>query len=496
MDKENTKESPRPTLIVCPVSVASNWTEQIESHVKSGCLKTVLYAGPDRTVEGIEHNDVVIVSYSTLAYDFGKYFEMTTSKTTIESRKKKAKKAKTIFDIPFHRIVLDEAHIVRNMATRNFKAVREINAKHVACLTGTPITNRPSDISSLFTLLGIEPLHKPDVFRRTITQPIMGGDLEGLDRLRTMMAYIALRRTKALANITLPEKTIQISAIEFPAGKHKEIHDALFNSARGVFAAALRNGSDDTLKNYSSVFEILLRVRQACCSGALVPEERWQRAMSVLKELDKRGSANPLTNEEAWTLLEKLKGIFEEEEAFECAVCFDQLDAADAVILRTCRHIFCESCTKHIAAGTSSKCPLCRVEFMSTDMIKKDAAYKAVAHQSKSVDVEIGESNELGVSPKISALLESIGKDMLPEEKGVIFSQFTKFLDEIEKVFLARGMHYTRIDGSNSVQKRIESMRDFSAEGGPRFILCSLKSCGVGLNLTRGNHVYMMDVSY
>jgi SNF2 family DNA or RNA helicase len=60
------------------------------------------------------------------------------------------------------------------------------------------------------------------------------------------------------------------------------------------------------------------------------------------------------------------------------------------------------------------------------------------------------------------------------------------------------GHTYTRIDGSMSADERIDAMEKFDTEGcdsmqTPRFILCSLHACGTGINLTRGNVVFMMD---
>mmetsp|Transcript_11378 Transcript_11378/g.28798 ORF Transcript_11378/g.28798 Transcript_11378/m.28798 type:complete len:193 (-) Transcript_11378:144-722(-) len=189
-------------------------------------------------------------------------------------------------------MILDEAHIVRNQKTRKFKGAVQIQATHKICVSGTPIQNKPSDIASLFRLLRVEPLHDKDVFRRAITQPLTGGDLAGLDRLRTMMYFIALRREKTLASIVLPEKTVELRVVKFPSGSpHKEIHDALFESAYGVFKATLLNGDEDALRHYSSLFEALLRIRQACCSGALVPEGRRKGALAILKEVKRRNES-------------------------------------------------------------------------------------------------------------------------------------------------------------------------------------------------------------
>lgn len=63
----------RCTLIVCPVSVLSNWTEQIEQFVAPGVLSVELYHGANRhsiLADVKEGNvDVLLVSYNTL----GKY---------------------------------------------------------------------------------------------------------------------------------------------------------------------------------------------------------------------------------------------------------------------------------------------------------------------------------------------------------------------------------------------------------------------------------------
>ena len=59
------------------------------------------------------------------------------------------------------------------------------------------------------------------------------------------------------------------------------------------------------------------------------------------------------------------------------------------------------------------------------------------------------------------------------------------------------GHAFVRIDGSVPAQKRIQRIQQFNSEDAtesPRFILCSLLAAGTGLNLTRANHAFMMDV--
>jgi SNF2 family DNA or RNA helicase len=64
--------------------------------------------------------------------------------------------------------------------------------------------------------------------------------------------------------------------------------------------------------------------------------------------------------------------------------------------------------------------------------------------------------------------------------------------------FRELGHAFTRIDGSMNPQERIDAMEAFETErcdtmAHPRFILCSLHACGTGINLTRGNVVFMLD---
>jgi SWI/SNF-related matrix-associated actin-dependent regulator of chromatin subfamily A3 len=71
-------------------------------------------------------------------------------------------------------------------------------------------------------------------------------------------------------------------------------------------------------------------------------------------------------------------------------------------------------------------------------------------------------------------------------------------LDTIQSQLQKTGHSFTRIDGTMTREARTEAQARFDTEGTnsaetPRLILCSLKACGVGINLTRANHVFLMD---
>lgn len=320
--------------------------------------------------------------------------------------------------------------------------------------------------------------------------PTVNGDDAGLALLRTMMAHVALRRNKD--KLDLAEKTVELRSIAFPEGDHKTIYDTVYDSAQKVFAATLSGGDDRVMKNYMMILETLMRIRQACVSGKLVPKERLEMAEKILSQV--KGKEGQLTAAEGEALLQKLKGAFEgDTETFECAVCFEEVAENAAVILRTCSHVFCEPCLTRVSTQCRGLCPFCRQAYAPKDMIKQSVAAAATQQDGEEKKNPVSQTmDDLGPSPKLEALLQAIA-EMKDDEKGVIFSQFTKFLDLVEPFLTEHGYSFVRIDGSKSATQRIAAMKSFAADDGPTFILCSLHAAGTGITLSRGNHVYMMD---
>ena len=71
---------PRATLVVCPVSLASQWHEELGKMAQKGSMTSMMWYGNDRqdierilAQEGRNKVDVVITSYGTLASEFQKW---------------------------------------------------------------------------------------------------------------------------------------------------------------------------------------------------------------------------------------------------------------------------------------------------------------------------------------------------------------------------------------------------------------------------------------
>src|SRR5579859_3416783 len=92
-------------------------------------------------------------------------------------------------------------------------------------------------------------------------------------------------------------------------------------------------------------------------------------------------------------------------------------------------------------------------------------------------------------SAKLDALQAQLSgwRENHSEDKIIIFSQFVRGLDLVEKMCDAQGWKTTRYQGEMTLDQREASLRTFEDDDEVMIMLTSLKCGGVGLNLT-GTH--------
>ena len=76
--------------------------------------------------------------------------------------------------------------------------------------------------------------------------------------------------------------------------------------------------------------------------------------------------------------------------------------------------------------------------------------------------------------------------------RALVFSQFTSFFGEIRKAMDKAKLPYLYLDGSTTMMKREQLVKEFQSGKCP-FFLISLKAGGLGLNLTGANYVVHLD---
>ncbi|MEP7141786.1 MAG: DEAD/DEAH box helicase [Ferruginibacter sp.] len=96
-------------------------------------------------------------------------------------------------------------------------------------------------------------------------------------------------------------------------------------------------------------------------------------------------------------------------------------------------------------------------------------------------------------SIKTDILVEEL-KNIIPNHKALVFSQFTGMLDLLEISFNKHHIPFCRLDGSTPTDKRMELVSSFQEDDSiEKVFLLSLKAGNAGLNLTAADYVFLFD---
>ncbi|NJL09599.1 MAG: DEAD/DEAH box helicase, partial [Calothrix sp. SM1_7_51] len=98
-------------------------------------------------------------------------------------------------------------------------------------------------------------------------------------------------------------------------------------------------------------------------------------------------------------------------------------------------------------------------------------------------------------SHKLSRLASMIEEAVSSRESLLIFSQFTEVCENVEK-YIKHALHYHTyyLHGGTTRQKREKMIEEFqNPETEPSVFILSLKAGGVGITLTKANHVFHFD---
>ncbi|CAN6681548.1 unnamed protein product [Malus baccata var. baccata] len=446
--------STKTTLVVCPPSVFSTWVTQLGEHTRPGRLKVYMYYG-ERTsnAEELKEYDIVLTTYSILA----------TENSWTESPVK---------EIEWWRVILDEAHMIKNVNAQQSQAVTSLKAKRRWAVTGTPIQNSSFDLFSLMAFLRFEPFSIKSYWQSLVQRPLAHGNQKGLVRLQVLMETISLRRTKDKGLIGLPPKTLEICYVEL-SGEERELYDQMEGEAKSVVRSYI--DADSVMRNYSTVLSIILRLRQICTDVALCPSD----LKSLLPSNNiEDASKNP-------ELLKKIVEVLQDGEDFDCPIC---ISPPTDIVITCCAHIFCQACILKTLQRTKPCCPLCRHALSHSDLFS--------APQTAS-DSDNTASSKTTLSSKVNALLKLLvaSREQNPLTKSVVFSQFRKMLLYLEEPLKAAGFKTLRLDGSMNAKKRAQVIKEFGMTGqdAPTILLASLKASGTGINLTAASKVYLLE---
>jgi non-specific serine/threonine protein kinase len=183
------QEPAGPTLVVCPMSLVGNWEREATKFTPA--LRVHVHHGAERArgeefARVVADTDLVITTYALAARD-----------------------AEALSEIPWRRVVVDEAQAIKNAATRQASAVRALPAPRRIAVTGTPVENRLADLWSIMEFANPGLLGTAATFKARFAEPVeRRADEVAAERLRRLTGPFVLRRLKTDKSIIsdLPEK--------------------------------------------------------------------------------------------------------------------------------------------------------------------------------------------------------------------------------------------------------------------------------------------------
>jgi superfamily II DNA or RNA helicase len=235
----------QPALIVVPTTLVHNWREEAQRFAPG--LKVLDLHGPQRRerFDQIGSHDLVLTTYPLLWRDQA-----------------------VLAEHEYHLLILDEAQIVKNVATKAAKGIRDLKARHRLCLTGTPLENHLGELWAQFDFLLPGFLGTQKDFTKRWRTPIEKyDDSVRRDLLVRRLRPFMLRRRKDEVAKELPPKTtiVQTVALE---GAQRDLYETVRTAMQEKVRSAV--AAQGLARSHIVVLDALLKLRQVCCDPSLV----------------------------------------------------------------------------------------------------------------------------------------------------------------------------------------------------------------------------------
>jgi SNF2 family DNA or RNA helicase len=239
----------KPVLLVCPTSVLNNWEREVKKFAPT--LATFIHHGYQRYkgkefAKTIKNKSLVITSYSLVFRD-----------------------GKTLEEIDWQGVILDEAQNIKNPSAKQSQAVRKLQAGFRISLTGTPVENKLSDLWSIIDFLNPGFLGTPQFFQKRFAIPIEKyGDRDSLQTMRSLVQPFILRRLKTDKDIIqdLPEKQ-EMNVFCGLSSEQAEIYQYLVEKSLEEIDEATG------IKRRGLILTLILRLKQLCNHPELIKDK-------------------------------------------------------------------------------------------------------------------------------------------------------------------------------------------------------------------------------
>ncbi|RDW71008.1 hypothetical protein BP6252_07571 [Coleophoma cylindrospora] len=458
------------TLVIMPPPLLGSWEEQIAEHVADGSLMCRRHHGQTKLANPneLDHVDIVLTTYHTVSAEF---------------RSESFSGRSILFQVCWRRIILDEAHFIRNGNSKMARAVCNLDSVARWAVTGTPIQNRLGDLVPLLNFIRVYPYDDPQRFDADISQFWKSGqDQSAIQRLQRLSSCLLLRRAKGTIN--LPPRRDFLLPVELT---HEE--RVVYNRLREqtiikVDEALNRDHEASETRGYVNVLQQIESLRLFCNLGL----QYHSRPEIMLQSSDWSKVAQSTFNTQI------------EMHSMICAQCSSIIDAAESLLddvttqreqlYFSCSKIICIECLsdnrrsgRKSVCGHRPSCPAANVCIGGTVI----ESVSALAHHQTEP-----QPNLTSLPSKIEALIKDL-KTVPSSIKCIVFSSWRLTLDYVERGLDQASLRSIRFDGKVPQKDRQGVINKFRTDPSVRVMLLTLSCGAVGLTLTAASRAYLME---
>uniref|UniRef100_A0A8C2CVV3 Transcription termination factor 2 n=1 Tax=Cyprinus carpio TaxID=7962 RepID=A0A8C2CVV3_CYPCA len=443
------------TLVICPASLLHHWKKEIDKRVKSSRLSVYLYHGPNRQRSSsiLAEHDVVITTYSLVSK------EIPVQKEDAEKPSQDSDHASDLpplLRVAWARVILDEAHNIKNPKVQTSMAVCKLRAHSRWAVTGTPIQNNLLDMYSLLKFLRCSPFDEYKLWKAQVDN----GSKRGGERLNILTRALLLRRTKDQLDATgkplvsLPDRTCEVHRLKLSEDE-QAVYDVVFAQSRSTLQNYLKRHEEGNTKkgDNSNPFEKVAR----------------EFGMSQQDSLSSSQPPQASSTIHILSLLLRLR---------QCCCHLSLL-----------RKTLDQSELQGDGVALSLEEQLCALSLSEpSDSDPKDTVSLNGSRFSSELFQDTRESTKVSILRCIM---------FLKNQKSVIVSQWTSMLRIVAVHLEKMGLKFAVIDGTVNPKRRMDLVEEFNTNPkGPQVMLVSLCAGGVGINLIGGNHLFLIDMHW
>lgn len=511
-------------LVIAPVVALNQWRAEIMKHTRG--INVVSQENQEFQSDKI---NIILSSYGKIENLYRrniKQKKINLSKNDVhDSERGNCLNFASLYDLPLKRVILDEAHTIKDSRSSTNKAINMLRSEKRWGLTGTPVQNRVSDLYSLIKYLRIRPLgqyfcKKCDCasftwlnfgerrgfcscghfgalhfgwWNRKITMPVMRFGLTTLNKkifklIKRVIEHFILRRTKVKLEkeLGLPSKQL-ITVRSYFSKEEKDFYESIFKRTKLQFNAYI----SECDVSYVNIFSLIQKLRMAANHPFLLSKKK----------------------------------------TFICSICYEE---AFEPIKSGCGHVFCKK-EAEMYFLESKRCPDCHVK-ITIDFVEEHGPFDIPEQPEKNKEIFSGDNlihetekdsvfekencalslnrdqgNNLfdgatrslvdlahwRSSTKIETLMQILydiqSNPRTSSNKSLVFSQFVNFLEMLSWRLERAGFRCVKIYGSMSQAQKSASIESFQTDPAIKVFLISLKAGGLALNLTCANNVFLMD---